>query len=369
MTSFAPGFEATSWFFDPADRAHVALDGLVFVNTGRGGRKVDGGLLREVGAKERFDLALGARAAVPRLRVAEVGFNVHTLTDTADRWRMSAIDSYVYSILLNRPEVDYFRRTGLTAFVTTRPTEALTLGAEYRIDRYDTMRSLDDVFTIFNRDESPWASRSIDDGAMGSVLLRLEWAAGRGPKDRLGDIARRPESSVWTSKAREARYRPFATVNTVEIARPGLGGDARFRFVRLVSDSAVFLPTGRRHGVRLRGRAAGKLSGGLPAQKAEELGGWSALRGHRNKELGPGDFSYLGTVELVHRGWDLSAFADLGAVHLPAAPGRAARWQGPRLGFGASLDFGADSALVFAWRTDDDARFRPRLRLLFQRTF
>ena len=38
---------------------------------------------------------------------------------------------------------------------------------------------LKSLFRIFNRDETPWPNRAIDDGRMGSVLVRLEWAAGR----------------------------------------------------------------------------------------------------------------------------------------------------------------------------------------------
>ena len=150
-------------------------------------------------------------------------------------------------------------------------------------------------------------------------------------------------------------------MNTVEIADPELGGDDAFQFVRLVSDSAVFLGTGGRSGIKLRARAAGQLGdGAVPLQKREALGGWSALRGYGFKEFA-GDFSLLGTAE--YRLGGLSAFVDVGSVRA------AGEFSDPRAGLGASLNFGDEARLDLAWRTDGEARWRPEVRLFFERTF
>jgi hypothetical protein len=149
------------------------------------------------------------------------------------------------------------------------------------------------------------------------------------------------------------------TVNTLEVADQGLGGD--FDFVRLVSDSSGVLRMGQQQMVKVRFRTAGKLGGTLPVQKAEALGGWSALRGYGFKEQRNGDFSMLGTAEYGVEA--LSLFVDIGSLH------QADEWSSVRTGVGASLNFPDDVHLDVAWRTDDQAEWTPEVRLLFQRTF
>jgi hypothetical protein len=353
VTSFAPGLETTVRIWDAENRAHLLVDVGGNLNTTRSFEAPPGA------ERWRFDGRISPRVQIPDLRVAEIGVDAYSLNDTADRWRLGPIDSYIYSLLINRPDTDYFRREGLTALLTFHLFERLTAGVEYRRDRYQSLVSLPDTFTIFNREEPARPTRPITNGQMGSLLVRVEYTTLAIPLHRLSPTRRDPERSILGADG-EYFWTELRSVNTLEVANRDLGSDAYFDFIRLVSDSAVFLRTGRRSGIKLRGRAAGELDGTVPLQKREYLGGWSALRGYRFKEFS-GDFSLLGTAELTFGG--LSLWVDAGSVR------NEGDFSDPRASLGGTLNFGDDARLDVAWRADGEARVRPEIRLLFERTF
>jgi hypothetical protein len=361
VTGFAPGLEVRSRLWDPADRVHVVVDLGGNVNTYRA-RQAQSTLQAGVpNERWRFDWMGGAKVQVPALRIAELGGQLYARVDTADRWRISSIDSYLYSMVFNRPDSDYFRREGITAFLTTHLFDRLTAGIEYRRDRYISLESPQRKYwTLFRRNESPRVTPVIDDGTMASMLLRLELASAPVPDHRVGVTVRDPERSI-VAHGRGYWWSDFHSVNTLEIADPDLGGD-RFKFVRVVSDSAaVVLRTSPNKGIKVRFRVAGKLGGTLPVQKQESLGGWTAVRGYGFKEDRGGNLSMLGTVE--YRFKAASAFADIGSLRTGSAFGPT------RTGLGVALNLRDRGSLSFAWRTDDKAKVVPEVRLFFNRTY
>jgi hypothetical protein len=354
VTSFAPGLEASARIWDPENRAHLGLELGANVNTHRAEE------IPPDTQRWRFDGRVSPKVQIPDLGIAELGLEAHSLVDTADRWRISPIDSYFYSILLNRPDSEYFHREGLAAFITFHLLERLTAGVEYRRDRYRSLVSAPDIFTLFRRQETTPVTPAITPGRMGSLLVRVEYSTQAVPLHRVSPRRRDPERSILGARG-DHFWTGLRTVNTVEIADPALGGDDGFEFVRLVSDSTAFFRTSGDSGLKVRGRAAGRIgSGEIPSQKREALGGWSALRGYDFKELA-GDFSLLGTAEYRMDG--LSLFVDAGSVRNDGAFGPV------RTGVGAALNFDDDARLDFAWRTDDEAGLRPEIRLFLQRTF
>ncbi|HEX4384810.1 MAG TPA: hypothetical protein VH083_17755, partial [Myxococcales bacterium] len=138
VTGFAPGLAGTLTIYDPSDRAHLMLDGAVNINTRRHDQETLPGAtyLERLNAKERVDWLIGSRLRIPGLAIAELGGQIHNLTDTSDRWRLSNFESYLYSALLNRAEREYYRRSGVAGFITFHLFEELTVGAEYRLDQY-----------------------------------------------------------------------------------------------------------------------------------------------------------------------------------------------------------------------------------------
>ncbi len=352
VTGFAPGLAMTLTLYDPRDRTHLLLDGAVNFNTRRSSRDATGGtFLERLNAQERVDWLLGPRIRVPALGIAELGGQIHTLTDTADRWRISPIDSYLYSALFNRADREYYRRSGYAAFLTLHLFEMLTLGAEYRRDRYAPLAAPPRVWSVFNQDDPRYGSAPVDEGEMGSAVFRLEYRSEKVPLHRVGSMWRNSETSLVAAEPWAIGLR---TVNTVEVADRSLGGI--FQFTKVVSDTSLTVESGRDDTVTLRLRSAGGRD--LPLQKEEGLGGWTALRGYDFKEF-RGNGSLLGTLQIEGR--HLGAFLDVGSVH-QAGTG----WLDLKPSAGALFSFANGSTRAeAAWRLDGRARLLPDFRILF----
>jgi hypothetical protein len=352
VTGFAPGVAGTLNVFDPGDRVHLLLDGAINLNTRRSNHEATGEpFFDRLNARERIDWLLGSRIRLPGLAIAELGGQIHALTDTADRWRISDIDSYLYSALINRADREYFRRSGVSAFVTFHFFEELTLGAEYRHDSYGALEAPHGVWSLFNRDDPRYGSAPVDAGEMGSALFRLEYRSEKLPLHRVGSIWRDPEISLADSRRFSVGLR---SVDTVEVADRSLGG--LFDFTKFVSDNLVAVETGQHETLSLRLRGAGGRD--LPLQKEEGLGGWNALRGYDFKEF-RGDASFLGTLQLEGR--HLGAFFDVGTVHVGTTG-----WIDPKPAAGVMLSFADGSTRAeAAWRLDGHGRALPDFRILF----
>jgi len=352
VTGFAPGLALTLTIFDPGDRAHVMFDGAVNFNTRRPNLDATGGsYLERLNAQQRVDWLLGPRIRIPGLAIAELGGQIHNLTDTADRWRISATDSYFYSALVNRSDREYYRRSGFAAFLTAHLFEELTLGAEYRRDRYAQLDVPGGVWAVFNNGDVPYGAAPVDEGEMGSAVFRLEYRSEKVPLHKVGSMWRNSETSLVEGQPWAIGLR---TVNTFEVADKSLGGI--FGFTKLVSDNFLTLETGRESTLTLRFRAAGGHD--LPLQKQEGLGGWTALRGYDFKEF-RGDASLLGTLQFEGR--HLGAFLDVGSVRKSGSS-----WLDPKPSAGAMLCFANKSTCAeAAWRLDDRAKAAPDFRVLF----
>jgi hypothetical protein len=360
VTGFAPGLEVRGRLWDPANRVHLTVDLGGNVNSYRA-RRAENAFDPLAGSDRwRFDWMAGPKVSVPDMRIAELGVQFYGLVDTSDRWRIDRLDSYLWSMVFDRPDSEYFRREGLTAFLTTHFFERLTGGLEYRRDRYRSLVSPSTKYwTLFNRHEAARITPVVDEGTMASLLVRLEFTTNPAAAHRVGVTRRDPERSI-VDHDKYYWWTDLHTVNTLEVADPGLGGDT-FKFVRVVSDSsAVVLRPGPRQGLKVRFRVAGKLSGTLPSQKQEAIGGWVDVRGYDFKEDRGGNLSLLGTVE--YRYHVISAFADVGTLHR-------AEFGPTRTGLGLALNLGERATFSVAWRTDDQAKVVPEARLFFDRTF
>ncbi len=339
VTGFAPGLGLTGWLYDPQNRAHLGVDASLSLNTSRSAQPVD--------------FLVGPKIQIPALSIAELGAQIYARTETSDRWRVSRIDSYLHSMIVSHPHADYYRRTGVSAFITAHLARQFTVGAEYRNDLH---ASMDTVVGPTFLAQAAHFNPAVDAGRMGSMVLRAEWSTRQVGLDQVGGRQRAPELSLverdWYGELEPG----FQTVNTAEFADPRLGGT--FRYVRVVSDNGFHLRTGDVQGLRLRVRAAGGRD--LPAQKREALGGWNALRGYDFKEF-EGDLSVLAMVE-YHFGF-FSAFADGGTVQGVAG------WLAPKVGLGAAINLGSHFQVAAAWRTDERARLLPEFKAVLNRTF
>ncbi|WXH28358.1 Outer membrane protein assembly factor BamA [Myxococcus stipitatus] len=357
VTGLAPGLAGSFRIWDVKDRVHTTLDAAAFVPLRLKGQHVadDPDATKR---QRRINLLGGAKVEIPAVGLVELGAQAHDFTDTLDRWRMSDIDSSLYSVLINRPDRDYFRRKGVAAFATFRFAEDWLAGVEYRSDRYSTMYSLTPPLTLFRRDSPPFPNAPVDEGRFQSVVARLEYTSTTPRNMKVGSLFRTPETPLadpdvdWNDGP---FLHGFATLEVGE--GPAVTGPDE-RFWKLVSDVSLVVPTGWNTGLRVRLRAAG--GDHLPEQKREALGGWSALRGFGFKEFG-GDASVLATAE--YRWHVFGVFADLGTVRAEK------EWMDARLGVGGSFHFSDEVRVDVAWRTDEKATSTPEARLFFVRTF
>jgi hypothetical protein len=363
---FGIGIQTETKLWDPKDRVHLRLDTF--------GGTIDSAAAEALGtddSRSEYDLTL--RLRVPPLRIADLSVSGHGYFDTPDAWRTGRQTSYLNSLFFDRPDREYYWREGWSLSLTLQPAERLLIGAEYRGDSYRSIASLADPATFFNHDDR-FVNPPIQEGNIGSVVLRAELGSEPVNPEQIRGLFRTPETSIVTQERSWGLRTGYQLLATVELARPGLGSDAGMSFTRLVSDDMVFLATGPDSGLRLRARVAGGSN--LPLQKQEALGGWSALRGHEFKEFRGGDWSWLGTVEYRHE-W-LSGFVDVGSVRQPQG------WTGPHAGAGLKLHFDSlpvvgrwlrnrrllpPIQLAVAWRLDQAGKADPSVRLLIGQIF
>ncbi|WNZ63446.1 hypothetical protein QEG98_06850 [Myxococcus sp. MxC21-1] len=256
VTGFSPGLSGRLRLWDAKDRAHLTVDAALTIPLRWGGQYLPDdpeGTQRQ----RRINMLGGAKLQVPRVGLAELGAQVYDFTDTLDRWRMGDIDSSLYSALINRPDRDYFRRKGLTAFATWRWADDWLAGAEYRNDRYESMRSFTPPFSLFRNDSAPFPNAPVTEGRFDSVVVRMEYASNVPAAASVGSLFRTPETSLFDRDGDWESRASLRGLLTLEVGNgPGsAGGDARFW--KLVSDIAMEVPTGWDTGLSLRVRTAG----------------------------------------------------------------------------------------------------------------
>ena len=306
------------------------------IREGRGDLVLDTAFAPDTGAGG--DLLLGPRLRLASGPLAEIGAQYHALTDSNDTWRTPRLQSALSFALQNRPDAEFFRREGFTAFVTTRPLERLLLGVEYRLDEYSSLASREGVSTLPEDDEIVFQNHAIEAGRIGSLVLRGEWSSGPVASSELDSVFRHTDLPLASEPTRTGILW-LRSLNTLEIARPELGGDERFAFTRLVSDNALVANQGALRGLRLRLRL-GADWGEAPPQKQETLGGWSALRGPAFNRY-RGNLSILGVAEYrYHR---VAAFVDAGAVRERVG------WSGLVWGVGGRVYLWCGLNLGAAW--------------------
>ncbi len=325
---------------------------------------VDGGF--NLGTRGDGDGLLGVRWRRRSWSLAEAGIQLHSLTDTSDQWRTERLQSSLSFALQNRPDADYYRRSGLVVFATAQPVPRLLAGAEYRLDDYSSLASLDDLWILPRDMEVVWRNPAIDAGRMSSLLLRMEWSSRPIERGRVGDVWRHVETSLVRRESPRLATRGQEPADrgaqgrwllgswaTLEFARPALGSDERLAFTRLVSEQRLEVTSGRLRGLSLRGRLG--IAWGAPSQKQEGLGGWSAVRGFGFNRY-RGDRSVSGSAE--YRRGRGAIFVDAGLVHEPAG------WSELLSGMGARLLLWRNVQLATAWRlTTPGRQLFPSVRL------
>jgi hypothetical protein len=349
------GIQLRFVLWDSKNRLHLLIENY--------GGVVEDELMDALGRDNAGEGALRVGFQIPPLRVAELGVEVRNWLETTDQWRMDRHESYLYSLVLNRPEMEYYWNEGDGVFLTILPNKRLIVGSEYQFSKHLSTPSLEKPHCLFGGGK-PWLNRAIDEGQIGALLFRLEWSSDPIDTRSLGGVFHSNETSLVNRSRSWGLRSAFHTLNTLEIASPALDSEDTYDYTRFLSDNKIVLATGARSGLRLRLRFMYGTS--LPRQKQDGLGGWSALRGFDFKEF-RGDRSVLGMIE-YRQDW-ISGFLDVGSVHEPDRG-----WTDPHFGTGVKLHLDRLSILkdhlrvgplqlVAAWRLDDEIKAAPEIRL------
>ncbi|NOT33644.1 MAG: BamA/TamA family outer membrane protein [Candidatus Eisenbacteria bacterium] len=200
---------------------------------------------------------------------------------------------------------NYFERSGIGAYATTRLGDLTTASLHVRNDEYASLALEGGVTSILWRERELRANPEIDPGEVHTWALQLERLARR-------KVAPRAGIYHWLS---------------LERAGHGLGGE--FEYTRLLGDLRTVLRLSPATTLAVRLAAGHTLEGTLPAQRRFTLGGVDALRAH-NAATFEGDRIALAQAEYTFGLWrferldgvnsDLSVivFADAGSA-----------WSGP----------------------------------------
>ncbi len=213
------GIQSETKLWDPKDRVHLRFD--TFAGT------IDSAALETLDEEDpggEFELAL--RCRIPPLRIADFSTDVHGLFDTADAWRTGRQTAYLNSLLFDRPDREYYWREGAAFSLTLQPIDRLLVGAEYRLDSYRSVPALAEPATFFNHDDR-FVNPEIQEGEMGSVVLRAELRSEPVHPEQIRGLFRTPETSIVAQERSWGLRTGYHLLATVEIARPGLGSDER----------------------------------------------------------------------------------------------------------------------------------------------
>lgn len=266
---------------------------------------------------------------------------MHSLTDTDDEWVISEEENTLTSLFVRRDFLDYYRRSGWSAYA------AHDMGGWLRA----TGRLLQDDFTSL-------------ENSVGWSLFGGDWSRDVfRPNSAVDEIRVNSLRGELQMDTRDSRIYPgtgWLATGLAERAGGFLGGDGEFE--RYLVDLRRYQTLGAGMRMDLRTRL-GTSRGTLPSQYLYELGGFSSLRGYRFKEF-TGDRMALVNGE-VWVDWFLDgviagAFLDAGTAWFGELPAGAAPAGGQALvepdfkvSAGWALDI-EDFRVYFARRLDGE---------------
>jgi outer membrane protein insertion porin family len=280
---FSVGFgsESREGFFNPVDgfAPSVGFQALAFDPAGFGHTFV-GGYLSYKFEREELGYSLGIERPLLNRPRLFIGAEVHDITESDDRWRITGTEQTLVAITFKNTFRDYYRRDGWQVHAGLGPTDTQELVASWRWDSHRALRNESD-FSIF-RDDHPYRPNAQVPGAQLNALVLAYTLDTRGLADAsvprayerhlVGDLFRgtvRQASGVrvdWTS----------------EFAGRAMGGD--YRFDRHILNARAYLPLSSRQSLALRA-IAGFSGGTLPLERRFAIGGIGTVHGYGFKEV------------------------------------------------------------------------------------
>jgi outer membrane protein assembly factor BamA len=308
-------------------------------------------------APERPGYSLGASRPLfggPRLFI---GGDIHDLTDSDDRWRLTSMEQSLVSLSFRDTYRDYYRRRGYQVNTALQLSDSNELSVAWRDDRHESLANATSF--AFWRDDHPFRPNPpISEGRMKTIVVGYSWdTRGFDTEHPAQAYVRHLMDDLYGSRAvREPGLRLEATAEIADAA--SLGGD--FSFVRYIINARTAVWLSPRQ--TLNGRVmAGWCTGTLPIQREFALGGIGSVRGYSFKEV-VGERMALVNVEYgvrLGRSRALLLF-DAGRIGR-ALYGSSTDWL---TGVGIGWELRDGIRLEIGWRLDDiPDSFQPLVRL------
>lgn len=265
---------------------------------------------------------------LPTARFA-LGVNATRRTDHSELQQVDDVENSLDLAVAREDWRDYFEREGVGAYLSWRVPDFSTVSAHVRRDRYRSLLTNRDTWSILNKRRELRANPAIDAGESHTAVLRLERLTRRSSRKRAGLYH-------WAE---------------LERAGGGLGGE--FDYTRALADirSVVRLSPAVTLSLRAAGGAA--LAGTLPRQKQFTVGGIDGLRAH-SFGARRGDHMALGQAEYTIGLWQMRKAGFAGGLHALVFADAGTAWDDARHGYNLyGQKFALDGGVGLASSGDD----------------
>jgi heme-degrading monooxygenase HmoA len=306
VDGFSPGVGFKHTTFDRRDFNYTFVEGYISYKFGR----------------EHTGYSIGVERKLSHARGVFVGVEAHDVTATDDLWRLSPSEQTLVAVAFKNTFRDYYRRRGVQAHVSFRPTPAHEIVIASRWDTHEPLQNTTN-FSFFRDTQIFRPNQSTAGGDLHAIVLAYTFDT-RGLVD--AGIAAGFERHLVDDLFRGTRRQDFGSRIdwTSEIAGHGTGGD--YTFDRHILNARTYVPLSPRQS--FAGRSILGFSGGtLPVERRFAIGGIGSVHGYRFKEaVGEGLILFNAEYRLdLLGGWHHDhagvlravAFFDAGRVHNP----------------------------------------------------
>jgi hypothetical protein len=274
------GTDAREDLYNPVDGFTPALDfeGAAFDSGARNYTLFTGFASYKFGP-ERPGYSLGMERNFGGAVRAYTGVEIHDISDSDDRWRITSAEQTLVSLAFKNTFRDYYRRRGLQVHGGVRAGGNHEFTVAWRRDRHEPLTNTTD-YSFFRDDHQFRENLAVLPGDVRAIVLGYTYDSRALDAATIGATYRR---HLMEDLFRGVTRRGFGWRFdwTGEIAGHGLGGDREYQ--RHIFNTRAYVPLAPRQSISAR-LLLGDSDGSLPAERRFALGGIGTVHGYRFKE-------------------------------------------------------------------------------------
>jgi hypothetical protein len=278
--SLGTGADGREDLFSPVDGLSPALDleGAMFDSDARN-YTLFSGFASYKFAPERPGYSLGfERSFGSRVRWYG-GVEVHDLTASDDRWRLSTVEQTLVALAFKNTFRDYYRRRGVQIHAALRAGRSHEILASWRRDRHEPL-SNETNYSFFRDDHVFRENAAIVPADVRAVVLGYTFDSRGLDTASIGAAYRRHlVEDLFRSVTRQGFG--WRVDWTGEIGRHEAFGEQAYQ--RHIVNARAYVPLGPRQSLSAR-LLLGESGGSLPSERRFALGGVGSVHGYRFKE-------------------------------------------------------------------------------------